>query len=737
MCVRWLARTALWASFAVSAGCSETFQVRVDLRTDFVPLAEFSAVEVVLATSSGETLREVTRPVMDADDFDRGVPVFDPDGVEEGAYLLIITLVAESGAAVVRRTVATSVSQNVGFTVLITRSARLCDPNSCDPNETCGLGSGCIDRECSELNRERCPEMAECGESGECVGMADCAEAVCVERYCFYRDRGICDDATQWCSPEEGCREQGGVPVDAGLADAGMMDAGIDVGVEDSGFDTGIDTGGDTAVDAEIDATSDAEVDIGFDTVGWEVGACGFGLDDCDDNGSCETGTVDDPMNCGGCRMRCDSAPNAQPACEIAQCTIACDDGYRDCDESMATGCETNVMDSADHCGACDAPCPATFPVCLAGQCVANPFPSDGSEGPFEPTSNVTLSAGVHQFTTVHIPMGVTVRVDGTGVLELYATDDVLIEGSINLSGGRGATGGLGTLNRGNGGGGHTGTGVGGDNSTGCNPGGLGGLGWAGEDTRPGCLQGGRSGGGAGTYRADSTDGGGGGGGPAGGGGASQGTGSVGGNGGAALTATAGRGGAQDGGPNEGGGGEPGQGAYSGDDGAMLPNGIGGGGGSIGLPAILDLAVTDTFYPGSGGGGAAATTWASGGGGGGGALRISSSTRITVTVTGSVTANGGQGGTRMGVGGAGSGGVVYLVAPAMMLQGAVLAAGGAPQAENGSTEPLSGGGGLGRVRLSTLEERCSVQGATLTPPLMNGCAIANEREFTYVGRYPD
>ncbi len=44
-----------------------------------------------------------------------------------------------------------------------------------------------------------------------------------------------------------------------------------------------------------------------------------------------------------------------------------------------------------------------------------NPFVSNGADGAFNPTSNVTLAARVYNFTTINIPSGVTVFTNGTG----------------------------------------------------------------------------------------------------------------------------------------------------------------------------------------------------------------------------------------------------------------------------------------------------------------------------------
>ena len=694
-------------------GCSECeFDVRIDLRTDFVPVEEFNGATVELTTAGGESVRRAQIVAQSGVDYTDGARLFSSESkVPEGSYLVHVTLNGPDGAPVVTRTVALVVKEDVGFTVAISRSSRQCDPDSCDADETCGLGPDCVAQECSELTPENCPAEPECADGPECDPAAPCSESVCFERYCFYRyDGGSCMDEIEWCNPDEGCLPRSGAPP---IGDASMP---IDTGVElqDADVDAPIS-------DAGVDAfTPDAGIDAAMDVGSPEVGMCGFGLDDCDDDMTCETTTTDDPVNCGGCRIRCDSAPNAQPSCVNAICGIACDTGFRNCDGDELTGCERGVLDDPMNCGGCNSPCPRTFPTCIGGECVAPPFPSDGSEGPLEPTENMVLSAGVHQFTTINIPSGVTVRADGTGVLELYATGDIIIEGTIDVSGGNGA----GASGGWPGGGGATGTGVVGlaAVSSSCSTGGLGGIGFNGLDTPTapgGCGRGGMAGGGSG---GQTFHGGGGGGGPAGGGG---------GRGGAGGNAPMATGGAASQ------GGEPDRmDAYRGGDGlrhgpgGALGTNHGGGGGSIGLPAISDLPVAMTFYPGSGGGGnGGSTSGGGGGGGGGGAVRIASVTSIQLGVSASILARGGRGvGSRPG--GAGSGGVIYLSAPEMMLQGTVSAAGGAGTTIGG------GAGGLGRIRLSVLEERCTIT-AVAEPPFEAGCAEAETLEFAYVARYPN
>jgi len=65
---------------------------------------------------------------------------------------------------------------------------------------------------------------------------------------------------------------------------------------------------------------------------------------------------------------------------------------------------------------------------------------SDGSDGPFAPGGNITLDLpedGVFNFTTIHIPAGVTVRFNrnaGNTPAFLGATGDIVVNGAIEVS---------------------------------------------------------------------------------------------------------------------------------------------------------------------------------------------------------------------------------------------------------------------------------------------------------------
>jgi hypothetical protein len=449
------------------------------------------------------------------------------------------------------------------------------------------------------------------------------------------------------------------------------------------------------------------------------------------------------------------------------------------------SGCADLVHD-ANNCGKCGGTC-GVGASCVSGQCAVD-------EGAFKPIVNPTyLTPGVHKFTSVNIPAGVMVYVGGfgdqSGTLDLQVTGDVIIDGTIDLSGGPGSQNTITSkdTNQGRAGsGGYTGqpysTAV---MSTACqfiagNPGLLG----SGVKGTPGtcnvlstsvCVPQNDPtsliftapvatfGGGAGVftgYRAYGSGGGGlAGGAPGALGAAYQGEEDCSGVSGAGG-AVNGKGGSAGGGVYDGKAGESGQTQCPGLFPGVPPAYVGGGGGgSIGVAAAKDLAVTSTFYVGSGGGGGSCDYLnrpvfggTSGGGGGGGALRISTPAKLVIN--GQVLANGGPGGDAFigngsnancdpqpgSAGGGGSGGVIYLASPALTVGANALisAAGGLGGA--GSKFATGGGGGnggLGRIRLSVTPATCTVAG-TWNPPLSNKCTPAGAKAgFTYVGNYPN
>ncbi len=467
---------------------------------------------------------------------------------------------------------------------------------------------------------------------------------------------------------------------------------------------------------------------------------CDAGALDCDMDPStgCEAVAATDPLNCGVCGRRCAPREHAPATCSAGVCGTSCESGWTDCNAMLGDGCEVHTAVDVSNCGACGHVCPLTTDACVRGDCLPVPFGSNGSEGVLDVTSDFALAPGIHQYTTIHVHAGARLTTSGTGILELRASGDVIIDGVVDVSGAPGGTAGSYCYGAG---GGATG-----------NPLGVGSVASrtecptvaGGGDGAPGggggCVPGGQFGGGAAGYWSA---GGAGGGGFAGGGGGASDPGTIGFDGASISGATVGGHGVMNG---AGTGGEPGRGVYSGLDGARhTASGSGGGGGSIGAPAASDLAVATTFQPGSGGGGGGGASYTGypfgggGGGGGGGALRITSLTRIVVSSTGAVRADGGAGGGGggLGGGGGGSGGVVYLAAPSLDIRGRVSASGGAggPPATGGA---LGGAGGLGRIRLSVLPDQCTLFG-TWSPALVSGCTptrIAPVAGRVYIDTYP-
>jgi len=420
------------------------------------------------------------------------------------------------------------------------------------------------------------------------------------------------------------------------------------------------------------------------------------------------------------------------------------DAGMSDAGCALDSACSDPVGGRCTATGACACPSPTML---QDGACTM--FPSDGSEGPFHPMSDTVLSAGIHQFTWVTIPAGVTVTTSGAGVLEIRAGGDVVIEGTIDLSGGDGAAG-LASVRSASLGGGGGATAAPIPSPTGSiffcpigGPGGRrgsGGLDQRGEDGRGisgryglGGLFGGGGGGAfaVSTYSCAGSVGGGGagagGGGPAGGGG-----------GGARITYRGGAGGGPV--PAPGGlPGMPGEGGVAG--GAPYDGSAGGtscgGGGSIGTMAAGDLAIASTFITGSGGGGGGVSTYdhaGGGGGGGGGALRIATTRRLEITESGVLLANGGAGGdgrtSSEGGGGGGSGGVIFLAAPDVRIAGIVHARGGAGGCG-------VNGGGLGRIRLSVRSTYCDIGVGSFAPQLRSDCNPADEAGYAHLAEWPE
>jgi hypothetical protein len=85
------------------------------------------------------------------------------------------------------------------------------------------------------------------------------------------------------------------------------------------------------------------------------VASCNLGFDNCDGqvNTGCETNLNVDLMNCGSCANKCSTNNIAMPTCTSGVCGGNCDSGFKSCDGTLTNGCETNINTDPNNCGNC------------------------------------------------------------------------------------------------------------------------------------------------------------------------------------------------------------------------------------------------------------------------------------------------------------------------------------------------------------------------------------------------
>jgi len=106
------------------------------------------------------------------------------------------------------------------------------------------------------------------------------------------------------------------------------------------------------------------------------TGACGFmcnpSFDDCDGaaNNGCETNLTNTASHCGSCANNCPSTGNnvTGAKCVASTCGFNCNPGFGDCDSLAANGCETSLNNDLDNCGTCGHQCTGGQ-TCVGGNC--------------------------------------------------------------------------------------------------------------------------------------------------------------------------------------------------------------------------------------------------------------------------------------------------------------------------------------------------------------------------------
>jgi len=89
----------------------------------------------------------------------------------------------------------------------------------------------------------------------------------------------------------------------------------------------------------------------------------------------CKQGCFDllnDPNACGGCESRCRNAgPNEVRSCKKGLCAFTCLPGFADCNGDESDGCEVNLKNHPESCGACGNRCYiAAGQPCVDGKCL-------------------------------------------------------------------------------------------------------------------------------------------------------------------------------------------------------------------------------------------------------------------------------------------------------------------------------------------------------------------------------
>lgn len=188
-----------------------------------------------------------------------------------------------------------------------------------------------------------------------------------------------CDTALHVC---RGCKIDDECPASFVCASDGTCQPGC---TPTHACATGLDCCGTTCVDtkkslANCGGCGNACPTVAHSTMKCEAGACKVASCDTNwatcnagtgaDSDGCETDLLATNDHCGACGTKCTIA-NGTGTCESGSCKVAtCNAGYGDCDGDPTNGCEQSLTTNV-HCGACNTACTVVNGVgsCTTGTC--------------------------------------------------------------------------------------------------------------------------------------------------------------------------------------------------------------------------------------------------------------------------------------------------------------------------------------------------------------------------------
>jgi len=88
--------------------------------------------------------------------------------------------------------------------------------------------------------------------------------------------------------------------------------------------------------------------------------ACADGWGDCDGIAAsgCEMPLESNVVHCGACGNACPFGSMSSPTCTDSRCGLSCVYGWSDCDGDPSSGCETGTLTDTTNCGGCGVTCP-------------------------------------------------------------------------------------------------------------------------------------------------------------------------------------------------------------------------------------------------------------------------------------------------------------------------------------------------------------------------------------------